>query len=268
MGILRMDVDNLGSIFQSGIPREKASMARYAALSRSFDFFFSGYVNNIVLQDEFAEKSFIVYSGGDDLFIVGEWNKVIEIAKTIREDFREYTCRNPMFSISGGVAILEAQFPLIRGAEESAFEESNAKNHTCNGKTKDALSFMDTPLHWGEEFPIVEALKNELVELLRNELPNSFLSKVLLHAAKADMVGHKIRNVRTYWLMSYDMKRVMERTKNEKVKQLAINCQKEIWSRNGCHLNGEPIKTDYHPLELWAFACRWAELEYRMLNKK
>jgi CRISPR-associated protein Csm1 len=28
-------------------------------------------------------------------------------------------------------------------------------------------------------------------------------------------------------------------------------------------LNGQFIVTDYHPLELWAFAARWAELEMR-----
>ena len=61
LGVLRMDVDNLGSVFQSGIPKEKASLTRYAALSRSFDFFFSGYINNIVLREENAEKrEFIV----------------------------------------------------------------------------------------------------------------------------------------------------------------------------------------------------------------
>lgn len=266
LGVLRMDVDNLGSIFQSGIPQEKASLTRYAALSRSFDFFFSGYINNIVLRDENADKSFIVYSGGDDLFIVGEWNTVIRIAKTIREDFREYTCMNPAFSISGGMAILTTKFPIIAGAEESALEESNAKGHTCHGKSKDSISFMDTPLNWSDEFPAVEKLKDRLVELLlTGELPKSFLSKILLHASMADIIHHRINNMKTYWMMSYDMKRIIERTKSENAKLLAQNCQKEIWE-NGNSLNGERLTTNYHLLELWAFACRWAELEYRMFN--
>lgn len=42
LGVLRMDVDNLGSIFRDGIPRERATLSRYAALSRSIDYFFSG----------------------------------------------------------------------------------------------------------------------------------------------------------------------------------------------------------------------------------
>ena len=177
------------------------------------------------------------------------------------------TLSNPTFSISGGVAILTTKFPIIAGAEESALEESNAKGHACHGKTKDSISFMDTPLNWGDEFPAVEKLKDRLVELLQTEeLPKSFLSKILLHASMADIVHHKIKNVKTYWLMSYDLKRVIERAKSDNAKQLAQNCQKEIWE-NGNKLNREHVITDYHLLELWAFACRWAELEYRMFNK-
>ncbi len=266
LGVLRMDVDNLGSIFQNGIPKEKASLARFAALSRSFDYFFSGYINNIVLKDNYAEKSFIIYSGGDDLFIVGEWSSIVMIAKDIREDFRAYTCGNSAFSISGGIAILTTKFPIIAGAEESAWEESNAKTHSCLGRMKDSISFMDTPLNWSAEFPAVEKLKNTLLQLLtKGDLPKSFLSKILLHSSTANFVHHKIKNMKTYWMISYDLKRTIERSKSESTKQLILDCQKEIWE-NGNKLNGEPISTDYHLLELWAFACRWAELEYRMSN--
>ncbi len=38
MGVLRMDVDNLGNIFQKGLPANRATLSRLAALSRSFDF--------------------------------------------------------------------------------------------------------------------------------------------------------------------------------------------------------------------------------------
>jgi CRISPR-associated protein Csm1 len=266
LGILRMDVDNLGSIFQNGLAKEKSSLARYACLSRSFDFFFSGYINSIVLQKEHEDKCFIVYSGGDDLFIVGEWDTTIRIAKTIREDFRAYTCENPAFSISGGVAILDSKFPIMLGAEESSQEESNAKNHSCLDKKKDSISFMDMPLNWSREFPLVENLKNKLLNLLlAKHLPKSFLSKILLHASTAGFESHKITQVKTYWMMTYDLKRILERTQNEEAKTIVMNCQRDICENNK-FLNSENITTDYHALELWAFACRWAELEYRMSN--
>ena len=153
------------------------------------------------------------------------------------------------------------------GAEESSQEESNAKNHSCLDKKKDSISFMDMPLNWSEEFPLIENLKNELLSLLlAKHLPKSFLSKILLHASTAGFENHKITQVKTYWMMTYDLKRILERTQNEGAKKIIMNCQRDVCENNK-FINSERINTDYHALELWAFACRWAELEYRMFNK-
>lgn len=262
LGVLRMDVDDLGSIFQEGIPEEKASLSRFAALSRSFDYFFSGYLNEICKEYDRESRSFIVYSGGDDLFIVGSWDTVIDIAKQIQYDFHRYTCFNPAFSISGGIAILKAKYPIIAGAEESA-EEENAKGHACGESKKDSISFFSMPLNWKKEFPPVEELKDEITELLNSSyLPKSFLSKVMEHALDAGIKKHKVTNFKVYWHLAYDLKRMKERYKNERTQKLLDECISEICHDNG-KLGGRGITTDYNSFELWAFACRWAELEYR-----
>ena len=262
LGVLRMDVDNLGSIFQSGISPERATLSRFAALSRSFDYFFSGYLNTIWKETD-PDRSFIIYSGGDDLFIVGSWDVVIRLAKKIHEDFREFTCLNPNFGISGGVAIVPAKFPIMKAAEESASEEKAAKKHTIKGKSKNSISFMDFPLNWDTEFPVVESLKNELVQLIEKEKEvKSLLSKIIAHAANAKIKEHKITRIKTYWMLTYDLSRMKDRTKVEYTKKLINNCITEVCG-NKPLLNGEPIETEYHSLELWAFAARWAELEIR-----
>lgn len=262
LGILRMDVDNLGSIFQSGIDSQRATLSRYSALSRSFDFFFSGYLNTI--QKEIGtDKSFIIYSGGDDIFIIGSWDVTIKIAHRIHDDFKEFTCNNPSFSISGGIAIVPAKFPIIKGAEESDNEEKNAKEHKCKGSTKNSISFMDMALNWEEEFTAVEELKDKIVALTTaNALPKSFISKVLAHTANADIHNHKIQEIKTYWMMAYDFSRMRDRMKDKEAINIIDNCKTEVCGTRDV-LNAQPIKTDYHPLELWAMACRWAELELR-----
>lgn len=263
MGVLRMDVDSLGYIFQKGIDPERATLSRYAALSRSFDFFFSGYLNTIWRETN-PDRSFIIYSGGDDVFIVGSWDVMIKLAKKIRTDFKEFSCANPAFSLSGGVAIVPSKFPIMKGAEESEMEEKLAKNHCCGNKTKNALSFMDTPLNWNEEFEVVEKLKNSLCEfLIKEQLPKSFLSKLMIHYENAEMNNHQIGKPKTYWMLTYDLSRMKVRTNTLEVNNMIDNCIKEVCSKNKGSLNGEPIHTDYHPLELWAFAARWAELENR-----
>ena len=262
LGILRMDVDNLGSIFQQGISPERATMSRYASLSRCFDFFFSGYLNTI-WRETSPEKSLIIYSGGDDLFIVGNWMTTLEIAKRIKKDFRAYTCGNNAFSISGGISLVTSKFPIMKAAEQSAHEEENAKAHVANQREKNAISFLGMALNWDEEYPIVEFLKNEIVRLSKTDvLPKSFISKVLAHLLNANIQGHRIKNYKTYWMLTYDMNRFKERSKNKDVTNLIDNCIKEV-CKTMHSLNGTTINTDYHPLELWAFACRWAELELR-----
>lgn len=263
MGVLRMDVDNLGSIFQKGIAPERATLSRYAALSRSFDFFFSGYLNTIWRETD-PDRSFIVYSGGDDVFIVGSWDVMIELAKRIRNDFREFTCGNPAFTLSGGIAIVPAKYPIMKGAEESEKEEKHAKNHVCRNQTKNALSFMDMPLNWDKEFPVVEYLKDNLCDWLEKDLlPKSFISKLMIHYENADMKDHRIGKAKTYWMLTYDMSRLKSRSNDGSINMMIDNCIKEICDKNKGTLNGQPVQTDYHPLELWAFAARWAELEYR-----
>lgn len=263
LGVLRMDVDNLGNLFQQGICSEKAIFARYASFSRAFDYFFSGYLNTIQ-QDIAPYSSFIIYSGGDDVFIVGSWDDTLKIAEKIREDFRVYTCHNHAFSISGGIAIIPHKYPIMKGAEESAIEEENAKEHICCGYTKNSISFLNMALNWDYEYPAVKKLKDNIVRLTeRNELPKSFISKILMHLLNTEIEGHDIKTFKTYWMLTYDLSRMVDRSISTSVKLLIENCKSEICSNNRTKLNGENIMTDYHPLELWALSARWAELEIR-----
>jgi CRISPR-associated protein Csm1 len=265
LGVLRMDVDNLGDIFQKGISPERATLSRYTALSRSFDYFFSGYLNTIWKETQ-PERSFIVYSGGDDVFIAGSWDATIALAKKIRTDFSEFTCYNTAFSISGGIAILPAKYPIMKGAEESAEEEHNAKKHSVRNVDKNAVSFMDMPLNWEKEFPVVENLKTEITRLINGEfIPKSFISKIMAHARNAGIKDHKIQRIKTYWMLTYDLNRMKERIKNETAREMINSCIMEICGDKPT-LNNSPIETDYHPLELWALASRWAELEIRINN--
>lgn len=266
LGVLRMDVDNLGKLFQQGISAECASLKRYALLSHKFDYFFTDYLYDIY--DTVApHNAQVIYSGGDDVFIVGSWDATIELARKIREDFRIYTKEDERFSISGGIAILNPKYPIIKGAEESAEEEHRAKEHQVNlGSkclSKNSISFLGMPLNWDTEFPIVEQLKNDILGMLNLRVLNkSFLSKVMRHAGTANFKNHQVQNYKTYWMMAYDLSRMKQSSKDPDVKKLIENCILES-SGKSQKLGGVSIQTNYHPLELWQLACRWAELEYR-----
>lgn len=124
---------------------------------------------------------------------------------------------------------------------------------------------MDFALNWDSEYYKVKTLKDTMVGLLKNDtMPKSFISKLLGHFANAKMKNHKITVAKTFWMLTYDLNRMKSRSQADvDVNNLIDNCIKEVCNKSIGTLNGEPIQTDYHPLELWAFAARWAELEYR-----
>lgn len=100
---------------------------------------------------------------------------------------------------------------------------------------------------------LVDALK-------QNYLPKSFLSKVLQYAIGAEIENHIITKHKTYWMLTYGLTRM--KTRNKEADSIIDNCITEVCG-NKPTLNGKPIQSNYHPLELWSFAARWAELQYR-----
>src|SRR5436189_16445 len=77
--ILRMDVDDLGDLFGQRLRRVTgiAGLAYTAALSAALSRFFEGWVGQLCRQanlDSSQGSVYPIYSGGDDLFIVGSWH--------------------------------------------------------------------------------------------------------------------------------------------------------------------------------------------------
>ena len=160
VGTLRMDVDNLGYIFSKGLPTEKLSISRLATLSRLFNLFFRKFINDIaqgnlgknvkqfsiVHPDVPAPREVvIVYAGGDDLFIVGAWHDVIEIAFDIREIFRKFVGGDHI-TISGGFVLNHIKHPIHLFAKDAGEAEDDAKG--VNGK--DALTAFGKTMKWSE----------------------------------------------------------------------------------------------------------------------
>lgn len=155
LGVLRMDVDNLGYLFAKGFPEKDKSIAKVANLSRMLDMFFTGYLNTLVA----GKNLYTTYAGGDDLFIVGAWNEVVELAETINVRFIEYCANNPNMHISGGVTLCKGKYPIGRAAEKAGelldgkakkvVQEKNGKKNFAN-----ALGFMGQGILWEDWKPL------------------------------------------------------------------------------------------------------------------
>ncbi|MCU0542584.1 MAG: type III-A CRISPR-associated protein Cas10/Csm1 [Oscillatoriaceae cyanobacterium Prado104] len=160
VGYLRMDVDNLGKIFAKGLGN-KHSLPRLAGLSRQMSYFFKTYLNSLAknremnfretlknakyLTQESRSELVFIYAGGDDLFISGAWNQIIEFAFDVYQTFRSYTGNNPDITLSGGISIDDVKFPLYQAASESGEAEEAAK-----GNGRDSLGLFGEVFKWDE----------------------------------------------------------------------------------------------------------------------
>ncbi len=124
LGVLRADVDNLGTLFVNGLPDDKVSISRTATLSRALSFFFKREVNEILKAGDYRAQ--VIYSGGDDLFVIGNWSDVIHAGIDIRHALDEYT-GNGTLTLSAGIGMYGKSYPIARMAQETGDLEDAAK---------------------------------------------------------------------------------------------------------------------------------------------
>lgn len=149
LGVLRMDVDNLGQLFSSGFG-EKATLSRIAALSFAVNLFFAGWVAQLaehINARSAAERGdvlYSIYSGGDDLFFVGAWDAVVELAREIRVALTRFAADHPGIHASAGIALVGGKYPLYQAAVDAGDAEQAAKVYP----DKDAVTFLGQTLPW------------------------------------------------------------------------------------------------------------------------
>lgn len=170
LGVLRLDIDDLGVAFSSGFVSDKdkiednlryATLSRYADLSKDISMFFKVAINKICAGDltgcvDFEEKAFnifgiakapkrkvnIIYAGGDDLFLVGAWDEVLEVAIDINRAFKQFT--NGKLTLSAGMAMFSPTYPISKMAEIAGLLVQMSKNR--KDKNSIALFGMETNL--------------------------------------------------------------------------------------------------------------------------
>ena len=144
LGVLRADVDHLGAAFLAGFPASYTTLTRVAALSRQLALFFKhginalcrGEVNGIGEREykkfslfgtpkQEARQVHIIYSGGDDLFLVGAWDDILELAVDLHDAFARFTGGKLHFS--AGVGLFKSRHPVADMARQTGRLEDAAK---------------------------------------------------------------------------------------------------------------------------------------------
>ena len=284
LGVLRMDVDNLGQLFQCGFG-ERATLSRIAALSFAVSLYFEGWVSRLVGEvnrrdEQNRDRIYTIYSGGDDLFFVGSWDAMLELAIRIRADLTAYAAGHPGIHASAGVALIGGKYPLSQAAQDAGMAEEAAKNHIWwdgeEEKRKDAISFSGTPLPWktfglesdcAGNLDTAHGLMQRLVDLCEDDSRDTAAPRTLvrglidLHRQYADAQEQWRKDHADNdwsgppqvflgpwaWRAAYSLQRLHERTKICEVTEI-----KERLPAHG-----------YRMMEWIGVAARWADLRIR-----
>jgi len=144
ISVFRGDVDNLGYTMLAGYERQSqnveeryrfVTLSRIAGLSRQLSLFFKYYVNQILAHPSKNHLTntpiskrdvMIVYSGGDDIFLIGQWQDTLEAALDIQESFFAFT--GGALTLSGGLGIFDVKHPVAVSSLEVASMEKTSKN--------------------------------------------------------------------------------------------------------------------------------------------
>ena len=254
LGVLRMDVDGLGKLFINGFP----SMTEYKKFSGTLLEFFDNKVREIKSKAEFNEHINIIYAGGDDLFVIGHWGKVIEFADTVRIEFAK-TVGEIGVTISGGVAIIKPKFPIAKAAEIAGEAEDAAKKF--NNFEKNAFNMFGETVSWSKEFDYVKQFKQEFVDLISNYgMSRGILHKIIQYAITVRTNEQKAKqgvdeDYSYMWHSTYYLTRYIKRY--DKVPEIKDFCK---------NLKNKELSSSSRKYTLLSVAARWAELELRDNN--
>ena len=154
LAVLKADVDNLGYLFADGMregTRHYGTISRVSAMSRMLELFFSGYVGAL-LEKKFSQV-YSVFSGGDDLFLIGPWDVMPEMALFIQEEFKRFTGNNPCVTLSAAVFTANTKTHIALLAEQSEAELKRVKNSAPgilypDKAGRDGVSFLGDIFSW------------------------------------------------------------------------------------------------------------------------
>ena len=185
LGVLKADIDNLGLIFSKGFENpgraekgyddiDRKTVSRFLTMSRMIELFFSGWIKEIMAKSdkqtlvnslaemkgieekerfkEYLKENVInfnniytVYSGGDDMVLVGPWETMIIFSVFLNHKFREFTCNNSFITLSAGLAFVKPKHPIA-----SAIHQAETLLQQSKNQGKNRITLFGTTIEWNQ----------------------------------------------------------------------------------------------------------------------
>ncbi len=175
---LKADVDMLGDTFKDFLYDLDAPFKKFIRLSRELDFFFSDYISSLIAKDEnYKEKIYVIFTGGDDVFVIGEWKEIIRFAKDLRNKFHKFS--NQTTTLSVGIVMFKGG-SLKDISELTDDAEKRAKSVENN--SRDGIDIFNYSMKFSQFLNIESEFINIINALPKEKVTSSFLYRLMSFA--------------------------------------------------------------------------------------
>jgi CRISPR-associated protein Csm1 len=237
LGVLKADVDNLGAIFAVGLEpykheskmNYKLTFSRLSAMSRMINIFFAYYLPEICKKD--YQNVYTVFAGGDDLFLIGPYDEIIELNFKINEDFKLFTGNNEDVTISSAIGLFKHNTPVVYMAEIVEENLKNAKSFSSDSFVKGQMSVLGV-VEKPESFKDFYKRFTELLSKSSVKNNTSFWYKVMSFIDMKIKVSEdkKVNLINLMWLprLKYSLARnIKDKVEREKMAEFLIKSIEE-----------------------------------------
>lgn len=186
VAVLKMDVDNLGKLFNEMQDWQGAKKA-----SSALSWFFGAFMSDLLKEtfeykdkegktqnSRFSDNIYVVFSGGDDTFMVGAWDAIFEFAYCLHQNFQDFVTALQKQSIKGlpdqitlsaALVVVDPKFPVVRFAKRAEEALAEAKMYeNQKGEKKNSISVFGQVLTW-DEFKESRNISHHLAKMIQSE---------------------------------------------------------------------------------------------------
>ena len=174
LAVLKADVDNLGAIFACGLPVNLFTISRLSTISRKLHEFFAVYLPYALETEKNGKfkEVYTLFAGGDDLFLIGPWNIMPELALYLHKRFKEFVCFNPELHFSAGISLHKPNIPVEHFARDGETALEKAK-----GEGKNRICMFGRAVKW-DKFEKLLEIKHEFEKMVKHGISKSFFYKL------------------------------------------------------------------------------------------
>lgn len=226
VAVMKLDVDSLGEVFKNRFPDKMYTISRMTSLSSHLSIYFKYYINKL-LEDQ-KENITVIFSGGDDAFLIGTFKDILRFSKNIYESFQKYTLGK--ITLSAGIGLFPEKYPIYKIAtfmEDLLLEAKSVKD-------KNSVAIFDTSqvFKWNEFFDAFVGEKS-LLKLIECNIESDLISQTMLY----NSIYNPLKNIqqddkKTLYKFAYMLGRIRKekesKLKDEKIKEQFGNLEQTL----------------------------------------